>query len=82
MSVTEAVGLAHQILKLFDHEDVAVGEPWARDEELFEEHFGAPYEELVRKVPMLSADQTARYEATLKVNPEAAVLWVLAMKSV
>ena len=82
MGVADAVGIAHQILKLFEGEEVAIGEPWARDEGLFEEHFGVPYEELARKVPMLSADQSARYEATLKVNPEAAVLWVLAMGDV
>ena len=82
MGVADAVGIAHQILKLFEGEEVAVGEPWARDEGLFEEHFGAPYEELARKVPMLSADQSVRYEATIKVNPEAAVLWVLAMGDV
>ena len=82
MGVADAVGIAHQILKLFEGEEVATGEPWARDEELFAEHFGVTYEELVRRVPMLSADQGTRYEATLKVNPEAAVLWVRAMGDV
>lgn len=79
MGVADAVGIAHQILKLFEGEKIATDEPWARDEGLFEEHFGMPYEAFVERVPMLSADQAKRYEDTLKVNPEAAVLWVLAM---
>ena len=82
MGVADAVGIAHQILKLFEGEQVALNEPWARDEQLFEEHFGMPYEALVSRVPMLSADQAKRYADTLKVNPEAAVLWILAMNDV
>ena len=69
------------LLKLFKDEE-GINEPWARDEARFEEHFGHPYEEFALKVPELSADQHTRYEATLKVNPEAAVLWVLAMQVV
>jgi len=82
VAASDVVGIAHQILKLFEGEKIATDEPWARDEALFEQHFGCPYEVLVAKVPMLSADQSKRYEATLKVNPEAAVLWVLAMENV
>lgn len=66
------------VLNLFGETDVT-DEPWARDEELFFEHFGAPYEEFALRLPMLSGDQHKRYEATLLVNPEAAVLWVLMM---
>lgn len=69
------------LLKLFKDEE-QINEPWARDEEQFEEHFGHSYEEFALKIPQLSADQHTRYEATLKVNPEAAVIWVLAMSIV
>ena len=82
MGAAEVVGIAHQILKLFEGEKIAVAEPWARDERTFEEHFGAPYEAFVARVPLLSADQATRYAATLEVNPEAAVLWVLSMSDV
>jgi hypothetical protein len=82
VGAAEVVGIAHQILRLFEGEKVAVEEPWARDETRFEEHFGAPYEAFVTRIPLLSADQAVRYAATLKVNPEAAVLWVLSMSDV
>lgn len=51
-------------------------EPWAHDEELFEEHFDTPYEVFMDKLFHLSGDQQKRYKKTLEVNPEAAVLWV------
>jgi hypothetical protein len=81
-SITDIVGAANNILALFASNDEQVDEPWARDEVAFENHFGASYMELVEKLPLLSSDQHARYEATLKVNPEAAVLWVLTMSIV
>ena len=74
----DVLGVVRDVLALFEHAE-GVDEPWARSEEAFEEHFGASYEELTSKVTMLSSDQAARYSATLVVNPEAAVLWVLAM---
>lgn len=51
-------------------------EPWAQDDDLFEEHFDTPYEVFTEKLFHLSADQQTRYRKTLEVNPEAAVLWV------
>ena len=51
-------------------------EPWAQDVTIFEEHFDTPYEVFSEKLCHLSADQQKRYHETLKVNPEAAVLWV------
>lgn len=80
-TTADIVGVAHEILKLFEGEE-SVGEPWARDENMFQEHFGVPYEEFAARIPMLSADQSVRYTATLKVNPEAAVLWVISMDNV
>ena len=79
----DLVELAQGILSLFAREgELLIDEPWARDEAMFQEHFGATYEEFALKVTMLGADQHVRYEATLKVNPEAAIVWVLAMSEV
>ena len=81
--MADIVTLAQEILALFAQDgDVVIDEPWARDEGLFEAHFGAAYEEFATKVTLLGSDQHARYEATLRVNPEAAVLWVLSMSEV
>jgi hypothetical protein len=66
------------LLSLFKDEE-NINEPWARSEEEFALHFGQSYEEFAVKLTRLSSDQHARYEATLKVNPEAAVLWVVMM---
>jgi hypothetical protein len=74
----DVLNVVRDVLALFEHTE-GIDEPWSRSEEAFEEHFGASYEELASKVTMLSSDQNARYAATLVVNPEAAVLWVLAM---
>ena len=54
-------------------------EPWMADPTLFEHHFGIPYDEFDAMVELLSVDQHKRFDATLKVNPEAAVTWVLSM---
>lgn len=79
--VAGIVEVAQSVLKLFITEDGEEGidEPWARSEEAFAEHFGAHYAEFASRIPLLSGDQSRKYEDTLKVNPEAAILWVLAM---
>jgi hypothetical protein len=79
--MTDVLNVVRDVLALFEHAE-GVDEPWARSEEAFTDHFGASYEELASKVTMLSSDQASRYAATLAVNPEAAVLWVLAMSTV
>jgi hypothetical protein len=53
---------------------------WITDEKAFERHFGAPYEAFLEIVEHLSPDQKKLLDATVKVNPEAAVLWILAME--
>lgn len=78
MNIVDIAQGVQGIVNLFAETDVA-DEPWARDEELFLNHFGVPYEEFAVRLPMLSGDQHKRYEATLMVNPEAAVLWVISM---
>jgi hypothetical protein len=54
-------------------------EPWETDELEFERHFGCPYEEFLLVLGHLSKDQYQLFERTVAVNPEAAVLWILAM---
>jgi hypothetical protein len=54
-------------------------EPWAASEEAFEVHFGGSYEFFVEVLQHLDDEQGARFDATMKVNPEAAVLWILSM---
>lgn len=56
------------------------GEPWATDEESFARHFGATYEDFRAVLGFLDEEQATRFDSTMKVNPEAAVLWVLAME--
>ncbi len=53
---------------------------WEHDEEAFLVHFGATSEEYQEIVARMSDDQRRLLAATLDVNPEAAVLWVLAME--
>jgi hypothetical protein len=53
-----------------------VDEPWANDEQAFEEHFGRSYEEFERLIGALDQANSQLYEKTLEVNPEAAVTWV------
>jgi hypothetical protein len=53
---------------------------WANDENEFERHFGVPYEMFLEIVEHLSTDQKKLLDATADVNPEAAVLWILAME--
>ncbi len=52
-------------------------EPWARDESSFADHFGVEYEEFAEMVGQLDFAHREMYDATLKVNPEAAVTWVV-----
>jgi len=54
---------------------------WASSEEAFLVHFGASYEEYGERVSLLTPQQLSLLQSTLAVNPEAAVLWVLAMES-
>lgn len=67
------------VRKWLHHGDV-VEEPWAANEETFEEQFGISYEEFSRKVEELDEEQTTKYRSALEAHPEAAVLWVLALE--
>lgn len=52
-------------------------EPWAEDEQKFEEHFDCTYSDFAEAVAGLHREEDDLYRKTMKVNPEAAVLWVL-----
>ena len=54
-------------------------ESWAVGEESFEAHFGMGYDVFVEILQHLDAEQSERFDATMRVNPEAAVLWILSM---
>lgn len=56
-------------------------EPWANDEEAFENHFGVDYEGFAEAVRQLDRAQHDLYEKTLEVNPEAAVAWIVFISS-
>lgn len=81
MDLLNTIGAIRKVLGLFagtpDSEEV-----WAADEESFEDHFGQSYEYFVEILHHLDEEQSERFEATLKVNPEAAVLWILSMEPV
>jgi hypothetical protein len=55
---------------------------WDSDPQSFLRHFGATHEEYAEIVSHLSPEQVELLHNTLAVNPEAAVLWVLAMEEV
>lgn len=67
-------------LRRFAREVQRPSQPWEQDEEAFLCHFGVPFEEYALIVSHLTDDQRALLEATIEVNPEAAVLWILSME--
>jgi hypothetical protein len=54
--------------------------PWENDEVAFHAHFGVPFEAYAELVQHLNEQQQELLKATINVNPEAAVLWILAME--
>ena len=56
------------------------GEPWATNEAAFEVHFGSSYDYFTGVLQHLDDEQSIRFAETMEVNPEAAVLWILAME--
>ncbi len=54
--------------------------PWATDELAFERHFGVPFAAYHEVTQHLLPEQMDLLERTIDVNPEAAVLWILAME--
>lgn len=56
--------------------------PWENDESAFLSHFGVPFEEYAAVVGHLNDQQIDLLRKTIEVNPEAAVLWILAMEEV
>lgn len=50
-------------------------EPWMENEEAFQAHFGQSYEDFAIILANLDQAHNELYEKTVKVNPEAAVVW-------
>jgi hypothetical protein len=78
MDLLNALGAIRRTLDFFAGTPDS-GEPWAASEEAFESHFGGSYEFFIEVLHHLDEEQGARFDATMKVNPEAAVLWILSM---
>jgi hypothetical protein len=79
LGLAVAAGHARELFRAVSGEKLP---GWATDEESFLTHFGASYDEYLEIVARLSPDQSRMLGETLAVNPEAAVLWVLAMEEV
>jgi hypothetical protein len=52
---------------------------WLKSEEGFLLHFGCEFEDFNEVYELLSESQKQLFAKTVAINPEAAVLWVLAM---
>ena len=78
MDLLNALGAIRKTLDFFAGTPDS-DEPWAASEEAFEAHFGGSYEFFVEVLQHLDEEQSSRFDATLKVNTEAAVLWILSM---
>jgi hypothetical protein len=81
MDLLGLIDTAHRALSLFGGGPDSA-KPWAASESEFERHFGVPYEVFIEIVQRLNPDQEKLLRATLDVNPEAAVLWILAMEEI
>lgn len=79
MDLLGVIGAAKKALEYSKSLQGENAPPWLTDAVEFERHFGAPHEAFLEIVEHLSDDQRSLLEATLDVNPEAAVLWILAM---
>jgi hypothetical protein len=81
MDLLGTFGTIQKVLSLFAGTPGS-GEPWASNEEAFEVHFGESYGYFTEVLQHLSPEQGEMFEATIRVNPEAAVLWILSMETV
>jgi hypothetical protein len=80
VDILGALTAAHHLRGLVSEVRRGPQQDWEKDESAFLTHFGAPFDEYALIVSHMSDDQRALLEKTLAVNPEAAVLWVLAME--
>ncbi len=67
-------------LRNFAREFQRKSSPWENNEVAFHAHFGVPFEEYAAVVQHLDEQQRELLRKTIEVNPEAAVLWILAME--
>jgi hypothetical protein len=80
-AIHSTVGAAHDLRALV-RRSRSEAPDWLVDEEAFLRHFGVPHEAFEEIVHHLGDEQLRLLEETLAVNPEAAVLWILAMREV
>ena len=78
MDLLNALGAIRRTLDFFAGTPDSY-ESWAANEDAFETHFGLPYALFAEILQHLDQEQSERFDATMKVNPEAAVLWILSM---
>ena len=78
MDLLNALGAIRKTLDFFAGTPDS-SETWATSEEAFESHFGSSYEFFVEILQHLDEEQGAKFDATMKINPEAAVIWILSM---
>jgi hypothetical protein len=81
MDLLSAIRAAREVRDVA-HELARPCHDWESDEGAFLRHFGVPIEDYAEIVSHLSPEQSQLLDATVAVNPEAAVLWVLAMEEV
>lgn len=81
MDLITGLSTVHKAIETFTSGSGS-GESWATNEEAFEQHFGASYAYFTEILGHLSPEQNLRFERTMQVNPEAAILWILAMEAV
>jgi hypothetical protein len=79
MDFLNLIGAANRALSFLGSD---IDEPWASSEQAFLTHFGVPYEAFLEVIQHLSPRQEEVLHATFEVNPEAAVLWILAMDEI
>jgi hypothetical protein len=79
MDLLGFIEAAHRALSFFGN-GPGSDQSWASDEWEFQKHFGVPYEAFIEIAQHLDSKQEQLLHDTLKVNPEAAVLWILSME--
>jgi len=80
MDILGALTAAHHLRGIVSEVRRGPQKDWEKDENAFLTHFGVPFEEYALIVSHMTDEQRNLLEKTIAVNPEAAVLWVLAME--
>lgn len=56
---------------------IVLGPKWAEDERAFERYFNISYEDFCKLAQAMPEDKLSRYEDILKIDQEAAILWLI-----